>query len=1143
MHGWKKAACSAWLIVLIGSSLSGWSQTVTNSVLRDGIWVKIGITTSGVYRLDQPTLLRLNAAFAGADPRQLRLYGNGGGMLPQGNASPRPSDLSENAIQVTGEADGRFDAGDAILFFGQSPHTVHYDTLNRRFSHQTNVYSDTTFYFLTIGSSAGLRIGMQAVGTLLTTPTASTVIISSFDDYQFHEKEALKVSTVHSGREWLGEYLGVDTLTTVNFSVPGMATGANVRLGASTVAGATAATLFRLRLNGQEVGVMNMGAISGYEYDFQGTARTDTFVTKATAANALPLTVAYQKNRLSSAQGYLNYLSVQVRRELRQYEQATWTRRLPAGQYVVRQATAGLRVWDVTNPLRPAAQSYSLTAAEAGWIAGRQGDYFLFTDAQVQTPASAKIISTQNLHGQATPNLLIITPNAWQAQAERLATYRREHDQLSVLVVTTQQVYNEFGSGQADPTAIRDATRYFYNQLPGQLRYLLLFGDATYDYRNIAGMNSATESANMVPVYESRESLHPVLSYSSDDYYGFMQLNQGEWREDYTNDHRMDVGVGRLPVKSVDEAKIVVDKLIRYGSDQTLLGDWQTKVMLVADDGDYNLHQQDANELGNLIENADRAYRPERIFLDNYVQETTSLGQRVPAVNQLISQSMVDGRLIINYSGHGGVSTLADEQIVTLQDILNWRNKRLPLLVTATCQFGRYDDPNANSGAELALLSRLGGAIALLSTTRPVYANSNLLINKAFYNAVFTPIDGKMPRLGDVMRVTKNSSLSGPLNRNFALLGDPSMRLAYPETNVALTRINSHTLAAGQLDTLRALQPVELAGEIRRGTERISNFSGTIQLSLFDKKTTRTTLGTEASSPKMSYDEYANPIFTGRVSVQQGQFVLKFTMPKDINYTIGQAKLYAYAIQADSLMTAIGSYENLRIGGSVPTDSLDTQPPSVAMTVPGGTIQGEAVQVAGPAVTVIVNLQDNRGINIARSGLGHELTIQLEGQSPVILNELYVANGSDGRQGQVRYTFQNVTPGTYQVRVKAWDINNNSTEGTLSIIVSERPGLLVQRLWAVPNPVITQTTLTADLNRTGEALDWTTSVYDLTGLLVNQQVGQCTDCPTTIEVGSWDGRSTTGNSVPVGMYIMRVQIRSASDGSTATSSSRLLLRR
>jgi hypothetical protein len=192
---------------------------------------------------------------------------------------------------------------------------------------------------------------------------------------------------------------------------------------------------------------------------------------------------------------------------------------------------------------------------------------------------------------------------------------------------------------------------------------------------------------------------------------------------------------------------------------------------------------------------------------------------------------------------------------------------------------------------------------------------------------------------------------------------------------------------------------------------------------------------------------------------------------------------------------------------------------------------------------VIVDLQDNRGINIARSGLGHELTIQLQGQSPVILNELYVANGSDGRQGRVRYTFQNVTPGTYQVRVKAWDINNNSTEGALSIIVSERPGLQVQRLWAVPNPVVTQTTLTADLNRTGEALDWTTSVYDLNGLLVNQQVGQCTDCPTRVDVGSWDGRSTTGNSVPVGMYIMRLQIRSASDGSTATSSSRLLLRR
>jgi hypothetical protein len=321
------------------------------------------------------------------------------------------------------------------------------------------------------------------------------------------------------------------------------------------------------------------------------------------------------------------------------------------------------------------------------------------------------------------------------------------------------------------------------------------------------------------------------------------------------------------------------------------------------------------------------------------------------------------------------------------------------------------------------------------------------------------------------------------------------------------------------------------------------SFSGTIQLNLFDKKTTRTTLGTEASSPRMNYEEYANPIFTGRVAVQQGQFSLRFIMPKDINYTVGQAKLYSYAIQSDSLMTAIGSYENLRIGGSVTVDSLDTQPPTVAMSVVGGVPQGETVKVAGPDVTVVIDLQDNRGINIAKSGLGHELTIQLDGQPLVVLNDLYVATGMDGRQGQVRYTFRNVATGTYQVRVKAWDINNNSTEGTLSIIVSERPGLQIQRLWATPNPVITQTTLSADLNRVGEALDWTTSVYDLNGLLITQQIGTCTNCPVRVEVGNWDGRNSTGNSAPVGLYIMHLQIRSVTDGSTTTSSSRLLLSR
>lgn len=1141
MHGCRRAVTNpcrtlGCLIFFSLLTLTISAQSVTSSVLRNGTWLKIGVKESGVYRLDYATLSKLNANFSIADPRLLRLYGNGGAVLPQANALPRAEDLRENAIQVTGEEDGRFDPGDAILFFGESPHVIRYDSINQRFKHTVNPYSDTTYYFLTIGATPGVRIIERPAGV-----TSTTATVTSFLDYQFHEQDLLKLPSVRSGREWFGEYMTADTIRNIDFDGTGLMVNTPIRLIGSAMAGARSPTQFTLQVNGQFGGSLPVSSISGAEYDYQGAMRTDTFLVKPTnVANSLRILVTFQKRGQSSAQGYLNYIGIEFRRELRQYDQPVWARRMGAGQFTVKQATSNLRIWDVSNSYSPVNQLYSLSADQlARWGNQKRADYFLFTDGQLKSPLSLTQIYNQNIHSLAAPNLLIVTAPAWRAQAERLATFRREHDQLLVQVITTQEVYNEFGSGIPDPTAIRDATRYFYKKEPGKLRYLLLMGDATFDYRNISSLLSASQLANTIPVYESYESLHPVLSYSSDDYYGFMDEQAGEWPETSAGDYKMNIGVGRLPVKSIDEAKTVIDKLIRYSSDPALTGDWQTRVMLVADDGDFNIHQSDANSLATIVEATAPAYRPERVFLDAYPQEITANGQKSPIVNQMINRAMDDGRLIINYSGHGGVETLADEQIVTLQDIFSWKNHRLPLFVTATCQFGRYDDPTTNSGAELTLLSRRGGAIGLLTTTRPVYANTNLVLNSSFYKAVFTPIEKQMPRLGDVIRLTKNASLVGPVNRNFALLGDPSMHLAYPKAKAVLTQINSRPVSNGRLDTLRALQAVELSGEIRVDEQKLSNFSGVLRLTLYDKATTQTTLGTE--SAKMSYQAYTSTLFSGQVAVKNGQFTVRFVMPKDIAYPVGRAKVYMYAVRSDSLFDALGDYDSLRVGGSLITNNLDTEPPVMRLSLDGGVKQGEKVQVAGPNVTLRVHLSDNQGINIARSGLGHELTAQLGDQSPVVLNDTYVATDSNGRQGEAMYTFSGVSPGQYTIKAKAWDINNNSTEGTLSIIVSSRPGLQLNVVQAYPNPITSEAKIAVQHNRSGEALDWILQIFDLNGHLFSQQYGQCNNCSTTLEVGSWKGLADNGQNVPNGIYIYRLHIQSTTDGSVADGSGRLIL--
>ncbi len=1122
-----------------------WAQSTasTASVLKTGVWLKIGVTQTGVFRLDYAALAKANPALAAADPRQFRLFGNGGAMLPQANAMPRLTDLTENAIQVTGEADGRFDQADAILFFGQRPVTIAYDATGKQLTHQLNLYSDTTFYFLTIGPAAGRRISTRSQGNI----TGGNAI-STYDEYVFREEELVK--PIPSGRAWLGDNFQGDLTQTQSFAftVPGRVLNTPVLIRSAVMASSTAKTTFTLQLNGKDLGTQTVDPVADVisRYTTKGNLTTSLFsATPATADDVLSVRMAFDRNGGAGSVGYLDFLSIQLQREIRQYDQPSWVR-TTSGRFLAKQATSGLRVWDISNPLQPVLQSYALTGTDATWSSDSlpRHDYYVFTDAQVQSGASIATLPNQNLHGQPTPSLVIVTPAAWRAQAERLATFRRSHDKLTVLVATTQEVYNEFASGQADPTAIRDFCRYLYKQNPGQLKYLLLLGDATFDYRNKSKLLSATDQANTVPVYESLESLHPILSFSSDDYFGFLKDSDGVWAESPAGDQLLDIGVGRLPVKSVAEAKVVVDKLISYSSDKTLTGDWRSKLMFVADDGDDNTHQRDANQLATYVEAQAPAYRPERVFLDTFQQTTATVGstvvEKAPAVNAIINQAVQTGRLIINYTGHGGTVGWAQEQILTLQDILTWKNTRLPLFVTATCEFGRYDDPVENSGAELALLNPMGGAIGLLTTTRPVFADKNLLLNQAFYRAVFRTSSAGLPRLGDIMRATKDSSLAGVLNRNFALLGDPSMQLAYPQAEAALTQVNSRPVGAKPVDTLRALQRITVTGVVRQpGTiQPLTDFSGSVRLAFYDKPVSITTFGTE-NSAKFTFPSYANLLYAGQVAVQNGQFQAQFVLPKDMNPTVGMDRMYVYAVRADSLLDA-GGATDLVTGGPASATFVDTQPPVIKLSLVDTTASKPYPTVVGPDITLLINLSDNEGINLSQTVKSNALTLQLDQQDPILISNFYQATSADGRQGQVRYPLNGLANGTYTVRVKASDSNNNPAEVTFTFIVSQRAALALQSVTAFPNPFREQVTIQARHNRPGETLDWTLTVVNLNGQPVLSRSGRCENCPATLTTESWDGRTDTGAALPNGLYLYRLQLSSA-ESAPATGSGKLVL--
>lgn len=1110
--------------------------TQAQSVLKSGTWYKIGVLGTGVYQLDYNTLTALDPAFRTADPRKFRLYGNGGAPLPQPNAVPRPADLIENAIQVTGEADGHFDAGDAIRFYAQGPQTVTRNSITGRFQHQLNPYSDTTFYFLTISTEAGQRISTRQSSQATGLPA-----INTFDQYVYYEHDTTNL--INSGREWLGDYYGTYPQQFVPFQLPGRVAGAPSYVTLSATGVSLTPSAFYVSLDNTILTSVTFDAISGYRFAPRGSAQTVTSqVVLPATADELRLTLTYDRQNGSGAVAYLNYVAVQTRREIRQYDVPTLVRG-GRGSYTARQATNDLLIWDVANPVAPVHQAYSLAGTQATWAVTDTASFHLYTLRNLGAPAAIYSIANQNVRAEATPNLLIVTPAAWRDQADRLAQFRRSNDKLTVLVVTTAQVYNEFSSGQPDVTAIRDMARFFARKQPNTLRYLLLMGDASYDYRGKTKSLTPAQTANLIPTYESLESLDPVRSFSSDDYFGFLKDGDGEWPETYTDTTRLDIGTGRLAVKTPTEARSVVDKLIRYASDKRLMGDWRTKLLLVADDGDSNIHQNDEDQLAALVEARHPEFRPERLFLDAFKQDTIMLAgqpaglvtERAPAVNQAINRAIDEGRLLINYAGHGGETGWSQEQILTVQDILSWTNSRMPLFITATCEFGRYDDPNVVSGAELAQLDRTGGAIGLLTTTRPVFANTNYLLNEAFYKAIFLAVEGGLPRLGDVMRDTKNKSISGVQNRNFTLLGDPSMRLAYPQQTVTFTLLNNRLLNPSRVDTLRAGQRVTLQGEVRPQSSTLvaSAFTGTVRVLVYDKPLTLTTRGTE--SAPYAYKAYQSLLFAGQASVQQGRFQVSFTVPADASPAFGFGRVYAYAVQGDSLSDAVGGYQNLLMGGTA-TLPADTRPPSLTLTLAGADPAAERPTATGPTVTISLKVADETGINLTQTTANHGPTLQLDSAMPVRIAD-YFTGSADGKTGEFTFPLRDMAPGNYVVRARVFDLNNNPAEATLAFVVSEQPTMTIRRLFGAPNPVRDQSQWQLTHNRPNQPLTWTWRLLTMSGKSLIDQQGSCYDCAETVTLGGYDKLAFP---LAAGIYILQAELVNPETGEHAKASTRLL---
>ena len=1098
------------------------------SLLATGDWHRVRVTRSGIHRVDYNDLLAMGLAGQGAD--NIGVYGMGGAMLPERAGAPRPDGLQELAIVVVDGGNNSIDPGNYILFYAEGPGRWVYDDVNNRFNHQPHLYDDVNYYYLTRKSTPGLRIESQVPPT--GTPTHQ---VDTYHDHFRHERDS--VNLLKSGKLWLGEVFDHRTTYQFNFTVNNISPSRPVEIITAVAARSLTTSTFTIQSGQHSSSVSVIPISAGYNNTFAHTTqRTLTF---NTSGNSIPLTISYNKP-LSSSIGWLDYIQVNLGRELR-FSSAQLRFREPSvtgagniAEFQIGDATANTVVWDVTNPFQPELIQGTLN-----------GNVYRFTaDASVmrqyiahngtgwfQTEPAGRV-SNQDLRGTDPVEMVIVAHPDFLSPANRLADIHRTQSGLTCLVVTPREIYHEFSSGKQDPTAIRDFMKMLYDRAttPKETpRYLLLFGGGSYDPKNRIENNT-----NFIPTFQSIESLNPAGSWVTDDYFGLLDDHEG-----FNASGALDIGIGRMPVATLSDANLLVDKIVRYLSDNSAvpdgavctatasrkpLADWRNTICIVADDEDNNLHIDQAEMLANYLDTMYSVYNLNKIYLDAYQQVSIAGGHRYPEVNEAINRQMARGALIMNYIGHGGELGWAHERILRIEDIQSWQNTwQMPLFLTSTCEFSRFDDPSRRSAGEYTILHPNGGAIALFTTTRLAFASTNYQFNTAFYQHVFNKVNGEYQRLGDIFRTSKVSAGSPISNRNMVILGDPALMLAYPQHRVITTHINDSLITA-PFDTLKALSKVTVRGAITDQNQQVlSNFNGTLYPVVYDKKTTFTTLANDPTSFPKNFTMQNNPLYRGKVSVTNGEFAFSFYVPKDIAYAFGYGKISYYA--ENGVEDAHGYFDRIVVGGTADVPIADQNGPEIRLYlndtsfVFGGTTDNNPV--------ILALLSDKYGINTTGSGIGHDITATLNGNTsnPIVLNDYYESDLDSYNSGRVMYQLSNLEDGPHQLNVKAWDILNNSSETFTEFVVASADEPVLSHVLNYPNPFTTHTEFWFEHNQPCCDLDVMIQVFTVSGTLVKtirETVATTGYRATPIP---WDGLDDFGDRLARGVYVYKVTIR------------------
>ena len=1091
------------------------------SVLASGDWYRITVSDDGLYKIDSRFLSAAGVALAGVDPRTIRIYGNGGTEVPEDNARPRISDLAENAISIEGEADGSFDASDYILFYGRSPRGWDYDAAGKTFRHRIHHYTVVNYYWLTFGGARGKR--MSQIASLSAPPSS---VVETFTERVFVEEE--KVNLLSSGKDWYGQSVNgpSGSFTHVNL-LPDLVPGGTIAYRYNLVSHSDGPVTFTVRENGSVIGSHFLSATYGYLY-----ATADIFESSGPSTlpgNSSQLNFAYSAPS-AAAQGWIDWVEILYPRRL-WGENNTLRFRGPDNggtvEYRLQQFASMPMVFDVTahddvKLITGVEGSYAFRAAETP---GRVSEYCAGVPASWKAPAGIQKMANQDLHGYRDgADFIIVTSEEFRATAERLKAFREQpaHGGLKTIIADVGRIANEFSGGLPDVAGIRDFLKFAYDNWTPRPQFVLFLGGASFDYKGILGAKSS-----YAPTWQSLESRDEISSYSTDDFFAKFGASDN-----------LSLVLGRISARTVAEADVVVDKIIRY-EESSSRDAWKMRVLFIGDDaytteggevGDRTLHSDDAEALATSF--TPDEFEKRKIYIAEYPTVNTTQGRRKSSANQAIVDQVNQGVLIFNYTGHGRADLLAHEHIFEVQtNVPQLTNaSKLAVWFLATCGFSQFDDPKTYTGSEVLINKPDGGAVGVVSATRKVYAGANAALNQGTFRRMFTrDAYGRLQveRPATALFMYKAASGNIDNDQKFCYMGDPTMRLQYPASYATIDSINGQPVDSvggvprGSPLLVSSLSRVTVSGTVRGAANQVdASFNGRVSVIMNDA-TRKQVIVNFYPGTNWEYMATGGTIYRGDNSVTNGRFTATFIVPKDIAYadSTARARLVAYLSGA----TADGSAYtgNVRVGGTDTTVQNDGKGPEITIALNSRGFRPGDLVSENPIL--YVDLRDSNGINTSGSGIGHRIEGWVNNAlQSSDLTEYYSSKLDEYREGTVQYQLADLPSGRNSLKVRAWDSFNNSSVGETFFTVAASDQLTLADVMNYPNPFNSNTAFTFRQNQ-NVPLSVTVKIYTLAGRVI-QVLDWATAGEPYVHL-PWDGRDRDGDVLANGVYLYKVVAR------------------